>query len=103
MHRRREKLEAELQHALERAGATAEAVQSVMAAGCRLDGLGLGAVPEHLRQADERLRDRVRALAAALDRMDAGRYGRCEVCDEPIGERRLDVLPTSTRCREHAG
>jgi DnaK suppressor protein len=41
------------------------------------------------------------ALAQARDalaRMDAGSYGRCEACDEPIGFERLAAQPAATRC-----
>lgn len=99
---RREALEAELRKAMHQAGITGRAIESVMGAGCRLDGIGAGGVPEALAQSDRRVRVRVEALAAALDRLDAGRYGRCQLCGEPIADARLDVLPTATRCRECA-
>jgi RNA polymerase-binding transcription factor DksA len=38
----------------------------------------------------------------ALARIDEGSYGTCEVCDEPIGETRLEVLPMTSRCITHA-
>jgi RNA polymerase-binding transcription factor DksA len=38
------------------------------------------------------------SVDAALDRLAAGRYGRCEVCGAPIGEARLRALPDATRC-----
>ncbi len=34
----------------------------------------------------------------ALARLDAGRYGRCEVCDAAIPTERLAVLPWATVC-----
>jgi RNA polymerase-binding transcription factor DksA len=33
-----------------------------------------------------------------LQRIDLGTYGFCEVCGEPIAEKRLDVLLYDTRC-----
>ncbi|MFO7894371.1 MAG: TraR/DksA C4-type zinc finger protein [Longimicrobiales bacterium] len=96
---RREALEAELRKAMQQAGITGRAIESVMSAGCRLDGIGAGGVPETLAQSDRRVRARVEALAAALDRLDAGRYGRCQLCGESITDARLDVLPAATRCR----
>ncbi|MFC7404561.1 TraR/DksA family transcriptional regulator [Georgenia alba] len=42
-------------------------------------------------------------LLAALDRLAAGTYGRCEVCHEPIPAARLEVRPAATRCVRHAG
>jgi len=35
---------------------------------------------------------------AALQRLDAGTYGRCEHCGEPIGKGRLQVYPRATLC-----
>ena len=37
-------------------------------------------------------------LDAALARLDAGTYGRCERCGEPIARARLDALPATTVC-----
>ena len=34
----------------------------------------------------------------ALARLDAGEYGLCTECDEPIGEARLKALPYATLC-----
>lgn len=41
---------------------------------------------------------RLRAIEAALARIEAGEFGWCEACGEPIGERRLDLDPTLGRC-----
>ena len=35
---------------------------------------------------------------AALARLDAGAYGTCEVCGEPIPEARLEARPTARHC-----
>lgn len=98
----RSRLEAELRTALHRAGVTERAVASVMAEGCRLDGVGAGAVSEQLADAGVRLERRIRELAAALDRLDAGRWGECEACGRRIDPARLDVLPAASRCRRCA-
>lgn len=50
----------------------------------------------------------VEEIEAALRRAEAGSYGICESCGEPIGADRLHVLPFATRCitcaaREGAG
>lgn len=42
------------------------------------------------------------AVRAALDRVDAGTYGRCEACGRAIPAARLEARPTATRCVEHA-
>lgn len=39
----------------------------------------------------------------ALAKLDAGSYGRCDVCDVPIDSERLEFRPYATRCVEHAG
>jgi RNA polymerase-binding transcription factor DksA len=55
----------------------------------------------------------VRALAAdlrsllddverALGKLDDGTYGRCETCDEPIAPARLEAMPASRYCVDHA-
>jgi DnaK suppressor protein len=43
----------------------------------------------------ERLEEEVRA---ALLKLDAGSYGRCNDCQGPIPPARLEVLPWATRC-----
>lgn len=39
----------------------------------------------------------------ALERIDRGRFGRCEVCHAAIPETRLRVIPYSRRCAGCAG
>lgn len=41
-------------------------------------------------------------VEAALAKMDDGTYGTCEVCGNRIGEDRLDAMPATQRCIEHA-
>ena len=38
------------------------------------------------------------AIDDALERLSRGSYGRCEVCAGPIGDERLDAIPSATRC-----
>ncbi len=40
----------------------------------------------------------LRAIAGALARLEAGRYGLCSDCDELIDERRLAAEPHAVRC-----
>jgi DnaK suppressor protein len=51
-----------------------------------------------------RIRDRERKLIGkikeALERIDNGTYGICEVCGEDIGEPRLKARPVTTLCFE---
>ena len=37
-------------------------------------------------------------VEAALGRLEAGTYGRCEACDGPIPFERLEVVPAAARC-----
>jgi DnaK suppressor protein len=49
-----------------------------------------GANAERERESDE-----LRAVQAALERLDAGTYGLCMKCGEPIDPQRLKALPTA--------
>jgi DnaK suppressor protein len=44
------------------------------------------------------LRDTLREVEAALERMDAGTYGRCQKCTQQIPEERLEALPATRLC-----
>jgi len=44
----------------------------------------------------------LRDIDAALSRVDEGTYGVCVTCGKPIGDERLDFLPTTTVCASHA-
>jgi RNA polymerase-binding protein DksA len=46
----------------------------------------------------ERDRQKLREIDAALDRLTAGLYGKCEKCGQEIGIDRLRALPTATLC-----
>jgi RNA polymerase-binding protein DksA len=52
-----------------------------------------------IEQADAHLAD----IAAALEKLDAGTYGVCETCGEPIGEERLEARPAVKTCIDCAG
>ena len=41
-------------------------------------------------------------IDAALQRLEAGTYGICVSCGEPVGEGRLKVRPAATQCRDCA-
>jgi RNA polymerase-binding protein DksA len=47
-----------------------------------------------VRQAREHLAE----IAAALTRLEAGSYGVCERCGQPIAPERLEARPTARRC-----
>ena len=54
---------------------------------------------------DAGLVDRIEAELAdverALARLDEGTYGRCEVCDAPLGDAALEASPATRFCRAH--
>lgn len=58
------------------------------------------AVAEYDRNQAMLVNDRAleRKIAAALGRLDAGKYGICENCGKPINPRRLEALPYVTLC-----
>ncbi|NNN14308.1 MAG: hypothetical protein HKL82_00410 [Acidimicrobiaceae bacterium] len=39
-------------------------------------------------------------VLAALAKLDDGSYGTCEVCHNPIGEARLEAIPTARLCMD---
>jgi DnaK suppressor protein len=43
-------------------------------------------------------RIQIAQIKQAIARIDDGKYGICEVCDEPIGKERMEALPYSTMC-----
>ncbi len=40
----------------------------------------------------------LRRINAALNRLEAGEYGICQECGEPISERRLQIIPWAEFC-----
>lgn len=57
---------------------------------------------ETLAGIDEVLQREAAQVRAAIARLDQGRYGACTSCGQPIDARRLEALPTATRCIECA-
>ncbi|MCB0977326.1 MAG: TraR/DksA C4-type zinc finger protein [Acidimicrobiales bacterium] len=47
-------------------------------------------------------RDQLAEVEAAIGRLDAGTYGNCEVCGNPIAEPRLEAMPAARYCIDHA-
>ena len=65
----------------------------------RMDSLQVQAMD----QAQEQVRRKqIVRLKAALERLDTGDYGYCVTCDEPIGEKRLELDPATPLCIECA-
>jgi RNA polymerase-binding transcription factor DksA len=50
----------------------------------------------------ENIENMEKQVGKALDKMEKGEYGICEVCGEPIDKARLKVYPEATTCVNHA-
>lgn len=61
----------------------------------RMDALQAQAMAQ---ESGRRREDLLRAIAAALARLDSGDFGYCRACEEPINENRLRFDPTATLC-----
>jgi DnaK suppressor protein len=65
-------------------------------------GLGQGASTVYEWEINLALREsaeaKVKSIQVALDRLDQGDYGFCEVCGQPIDPGRLEILPHTTLC-----
>lgn len=48
------------------------------------------------------MRDNLAEIDAALDRIANGSYGTCERCGEPVGDARLEALPSARWCLDCA-
>src|SRR5690348_10331812 len=48
------------------------------------------------------LREQLDAVEAALTKLDEGTYGQCEVCGNAIPAARLEAMPASRFCIDHA-
>jgi RNA polymerase-binding transcription factor DksA len=45
-----------------------------------------------------KLSDTLAEVEHALAKLDAGTYGTCEDCGQPIAEARMEAMPTARRC-----
>lgn len=48
------------------------------------------------------LRNELEEVERALGKLDAGTYGTCEVCGEQIAPPRLEAMPATRYCIQHA-
>lgn len=53
---------------------------------------------EQRRAIEQDLELRLKEIDLALEKINAGTYGTCVTCHEPIQERRLEAMPVSIRC-----
>jgi len=65
-------------------------------------GLGQGASTVYEWEINLALREsaeaKIQSIRMALERLDQGDYGLCEVCSQPIDPDRLEILPHTTLC-----
>jgi DnaK suppressor protein len=63
-------------------------------------GEGTSQAVERITQVDaaKKLGAKLADVARALDKLDEGTYGTCDVCGEPIGDERLEAIPWAARC-----
>jgi len=54
------------------------------------------------RSIAEGLAEKLEEIGAALARIDDGEYGICQVCGREIADERLEAVPATRFCREHA-
>jgi RNA polymerase-binding protein DksA len=107
---------AELEQARERLLRTIErhdigAASLIEASGELLSGsqdnhLADTATETYERELDEGLeedaREQLRQIEKALERIESGEYGRCEICGKEIPVERLEAVPWTTLCIEDA-
>ena len=67
-------------------------------------GEGTSQAVERIAQVDaaKTLDAKLRDVGRALDKLDEGTYGTCDVCGAPIGPERLEAIPWAVRCIAHA-
>jgi DnaK suppressor protein len=67
-------------------------------------GEGTSQAVERITQVDaaKHLDAKLRDVERALQKLDDGTYGVCDVGAEPIGQERLEAMPWAVRCVEHA-
>lgn len=65
-------------------------------------GLGQGASTVYEWEMNLALREsaeaKIKSIKAALDRLDRGNYGICEICGQAIDPARLEILPHTRLC-----
>jgi DnaK suppressor protein len=62
------------------------------------EGATLAFERQHTAALLDQAREQVTAIDAALDRLEAGRYGLCQRCGQPIGDDRLAARPAAPTC-----
>ncbi len=64
---------------------------------------------EYLMESYNRQRERLKSVVESLERIEERTFGLCVACSRPIGQKRLEVLPSAQYCLscqeelEHSG
>jgi RNA polymerase-binding transcription factor len=68
-------------------------------------GEGTSQAVERIAQVDaaKTLDAKLRDVGRALEKLDEGTYGACDVCGMPIGTERLEAIPWAVLCVDDAG
>ncbi len=68
-------------------------------------GEGTSMAVDRLSQvaAHDKLQITLADVERALEKVSEKTYGRCDVCEKPIGDERLEALPWAVLCVEDAG
>ena len=67
------------------------------------EGATLAFERQHTAALLDQAREQLTAIEGALGRLEAGRYGLCERCGQPIGADRLAARPAAQTCIRCAG
>ncbi|MDQ2816442.1 MAG: TraR/DksA C4-type zinc finger protein [Actinomycetota bacterium] len=62
------------------------------------EGATLAFERQHAAALRDAAREQLAAIEAALRRLEAGHYGSCERCGQPIGDERLAARPAAVTC-----
>jgi len=67
-------------------------------------GEGTSQAVERIAQVDaaQRLDAKLHDVERALEKLEEGTYGSCDVCGEPIGAERLEAIPWAVLCLDDA-
>jgi DnaK suppressor protein len=67
-------------------------------------GEGTSQAVERIAQVDaaKQLDAKLRDVERALEKLDEGTYGVCDVCGSTIAAERLEAIPWAVRCIDHA-
>jgi DnaK suppressor protein len=67
-------------------------------------GEGTSQAVERITQVDaaKKLDAKLGDVRRALEKLDEGTYGSCDVCGDPIGDERLEAIPWAVLCLDHA-